>query len=104
MPGVRSLRIYGTCPEFVVDVAIACPALESLETDDNDTCEVLVLQPSLRPFVSQTVRDATQVKGPLVCHGSKVRKLEWSGNVRTKREMNLKMRDWKVMVRGGGTR
>ena len=49
---VRTLRIYGTCPEFVADVASACPALESMETDDNDACEVLVLQPSLRPFMS----------------------------------------------------
>ncbi|KAI0295386.1 hypothetical protein B0F90DRAFT_1820547 [Multifurca ochricompacta] len=59
MPGVRTLRIFGTCPEFVVDVARACPALESLETDD--TRGVLALQPSLRPFMLQTANDdATQ--------------------------------------------
>ncbi|KAI9453416.1 hypothetical protein BJY52DRAFT_1098142, partial [Lactarius psammicola] len=34
MPSVRTLRIYGACPAFVVDVARACPALERLETDD----------------------------------------------------------------------
>jgi hypothetical protein len=87
MRGVRSLRIYGTCPKFVADVASACPALESLETDDNDACELLVLQPSLRPFMSQTVGDRTQVKGPslAVSHGSKAKNLEWSGNVRAKR-------------------
>ena len=28
MSGARSLRIYGTCPEFVADVARACPVLE----------------------------------------------------------------------------
>src|SRR6266404_6417595 len=43
MPGVRNLRICGTCPAFVVDVARACPALERLETDD--VREVAVLQP-----------------------------------------------------------
>jgi len=97
MGGVRSLRIYGTCPEFVADVASACPALESLETDDKDACEVLVLQPSLRPFMSQTVGDRTHVKGPslTVIHGSKAKNLEWSGNVRAKREMNLRRRVWK---------
>lgn len=100
MVGVRSLRIYGTCPEFVVDVASACPALESLETDDDDACEVLVLQPNLRPFVSQTVRDRAQVrgKGPslaAVSLGSKAENLEWSGNVRAKREMSLRRRVWK---------
>jgi hypothetical protein len=97
MRGVRSLRIYGTCPEFVADVASACPALESLETDDNDAYELLVLQPSLRPFMSQTVGDRTQVKGPslAVSHGSKSKNLEWSGNVRAKREMILRKRVWK---------
>ncbi|KAF8475312.1 hypothetical protein DFH94DRAFT_119602 [Russula ochroleuca] len=84
MPGVRSLRIYGACPEFVADMASACPALESLETDD--AWEVLVVQPSLRPFMSQTVGDGTQVKGPVVSHGSKVRTLESRGNVWGKRE------------------
>ncbi|KAH9995103.1 hypothetical protein BJV77DRAFT_1066464 [Russula vinacea] len=63
MPGVRSLAIYGACPKFVADVANACPALERLETDD--AWEVLVLQPSLRPFVSQTVGDGSHVKGPM---------------------------------------
>ena len=99
MRGVRSLRIYGTCPEFVADVANACPALESLETDDNDAREVLVLQPSLRPFMSesQTVGDRTQVKGPSLAmsHGSKAKNLEWSGNVRAKREMSSRRRVWK---------
>jgi len=98
MRGVRSLRIYGTCPEFVADVASACPALESLETDDNDACEVLVLQPNLRPFMSRTVDDrSTQVKGPslAVSHGSKAKNLEWRGNVRAKREMSLRRRVWK---------
>ena len=60
MPGVRNLRIYGACPEFVVDVARACPALECLETDD--VCGVLVLQPSLRPFMLLTADAAAQVK------------------------------------------
>jgi hypothetical protein len=61
MPGVRALRIYGTCPEFVIDVARACPALESLET--GDACEVLALQPSLRPFMLRLADDGTQVTG-----------------------------------------
>jgi len=97
MRGVRTLRIYGTCPEFVADVASACPALENLETDDNDACEVLVLQPSLRPFMSQTVGDRTQVKGSslVVSHGSKAKNSEWSGSVRAKREMSLRRRVWK---------
>lgn len=96
MDCVRSLRIYGTCPEFVVDVANACPALESLETDDNDACEVLVLQPSLRPFMSQTVCDRAEVKGPLaVSRVSNVKNLERSGNVRAKRGMSLRRRVWK---------
>jgi hypothetical protein len=98
MRSVRSLRIYGTCPEFVADVASACPALESLETDDNDACEVLVLQPSLRPFMSQTVdHRSAQVKGPslAVSRGSKAKNLEWSVNVRAKREMSLRRRVWK---------
>jgi hypothetical protein len=99
MGGVRSLRIYGTCPEFVADVASACPALESLETDDNDAREVLVLQPSLRPFMPQTAVDdrSTQVKTAslAVSHGSKTKKLEWSGNAWAKREMSLRMRVWK---------
>ncbi|KAN0115587.1 hypothetical protein V8E52_006706 [Russula decolorans] len=78
MRGVRSLRIYGTCPEFVADVASACPALESLETDDNDACEVLVLQPNLRPFMSRTVDDrSTQVKGPSLAneHALEIKRL-----------------------------
>lgn len=100
MCGVRSLRIYGTCPEFVADVASACPALESLETDDDDACEVLVLQPSLRPFMSQTVGDHTRVKGRpslAVSHGGslKVRNLGWSGDVRAKRDMSSRKRVWK---------
>lgn len=62
MPGVRTLRIYGACPAFVVDVARACPALEKLETDD--VCGVLVhqLQPSLQPFMVLTADDAARVK------------------------------------------
>lgn len=87
MPGVRSLAIYGACPKFVADVANACPALERLETDD--AWEVLVLQPSLRPFVSQTVGDGSHVKGPMVSHESKARTLESRGNVRGKRETRL---------------
>jgi hypothetical protein len=60
MPGVRTLRICGACPAFVVDVARACPALEKLETDD--VCGVLVLQPSLQPFMVLTADDAARVK------------------------------------------
>ena len=60
MPGVRNLRIFGTCPAFVVDVTRACPALESLETDD--VCGVLVLQPRLWPFMLLTADAAAQVK------------------------------------------
>jgi hypothetical protein len=60
MPGVRNLRIFGACPAFVVDVTRACLALESLETDD--VCGVLVLQPSLRPFMLLTADAAAQVK------------------------------------------
>ena len=95
--GVRSLRIYGTCPEFVADVASACPALESLDTDDDDACDVLVSQPTLRPFLSQTVRDRAQVKGPslaTVSRGSKSKDLKWSGSVWAKREMSLRRRVW----------
>ncbi|KAH9000511.1 hypothetical protein EDB92DRAFT_2111085 [Lactarius akahatsu] len=55
MPGVRTLGIYGACPAFVVDVARACPALQRLETDD--VRGVLVLQPSLRPFMLLTADD-----------------------------------------------
>jgi hypothetical protein len=100
MSGVRSLRIYGTCPEFVADVASACPALESLETDDDDdACEVLVLQPSLRPFVSKTaIGDRAQLKGPgplAVIHGSRAMNPERRGNVPEKREMSLRRRVWK---------
>jgi hypothetical protein len=98
MPGVRSLRIYGTCPEFVADMASACPALENLETDDDDdACEVLVLQPSLRAVMSQTVGDRAQVKGPslTVNHGSNAKNLEWSGNVRAKRAIISRRRVWK---------
>jgi hypothetical protein len=91
MSGVRSLKIYGTCPEFVTDVASACPALESLETDDDDACEVLVLQPSLRPSMSKTVCGRAQVKcPPAVIHGSKTKNLESSRNVWGKREMSLR--------------
>src|SRR6266702_509758 len=60
MPGLRTLRIYGACPAFVVDVARACPALDRLETDD--VRGVLVLQPSLRPFMLLTADDVAQVK------------------------------------------
>ncbi|KAI9440736.1 hypothetical protein H4582DRAFT_2074523 [Lactarius indigo] len=60
MPGVRTLKIHGACPAFVVDVARACPALQRLETDD--VRGLLVLQPSLRPFMLLTADDATQVK------------------------------------------
>lgn len=60
MPGVRTLRIYGACPAFVVDVARACPALEKLETDD--VCGVLVLQPSLQTFMVLTADDAARLK------------------------------------------
>ena len=98
MGGVRSLRIYGTCPKFVADVASACPALESLETDDEDAWEVLVQQPSLLPFMSQTVRDRIQVKGPslaAVSRGSKAKNLEWSSNARVKRDMIFRRRIWK---------
>lgn len=68
MRGIRSLRIYGACPEFVADVANACPALESLETDDNDACEVFALQPSLRPFmhVADGRRSQYSGEGPRV--------------------------------------
>ncbi|KAI0251443.1 hypothetical protein BJV78DRAFT_1211640 [Lactifluus subvellereus] len=61
IPGVRTLRVYGTCPGFVIDVARACPALESLETDD--ARGVLALQPSLRPFILQSADDDTQMTG-----------------------------------------
>jgi hypothetical protein len=60
MPGVRTLRIYGACPAFVVDVARACPALEKLETDD--VCGVLMLQPSLQSFMLLTADEAARVK------------------------------------------
>ncbi|KAH9039307.1 hypothetical protein EDB85DRAFT_2141246 [Lactarius pseudohatsudake] len=60
MPSVRTLGIYGACPAFVVDVASACPALQRLETDD--VRGVLVLQPSLLPFMLLTAEDAAQVK------------------------------------------
>ena len=60
MPGVRTLRIYGACPAFVVDVARACPALEKLETDD--VCGVLELQPGLQPFMVLTADDADRLK------------------------------------------
>ena len=61
IPGVRTLRVYGTCPGFVIDVARACPALESLETDD--AREVLALQPSLRPFILRSADDGNHVTG-----------------------------------------
>jgi hypothetical protein len=60
IPGVRTLKIYGACPAFVVDVARACPTLERLETDD--VRGVLVLQPSLRPFMFLTADDAAQIE------------------------------------------
>jgi hypothetical protein len=70
MPAVESLKIYGTCPAFVADVARACPALESLETDD--VYGVLQLQPSLLPFMSPTLGDGAQRKKCLeVSYGSK---------------------------------
>jgi len=97
MSGVQSLKIYGTCPEFVADVASACPALESLETNDDDASEVLVLQPNLRPFMSQTIGDGNKVKPPLMSHA---RRLEWSGKVRTRRET----RNWKITKRGDNAR
>ena len=101
MPGVQSLKIYGTCPEFVADVASACPALESLETnDDDDPSEVLVLQPNLRPFMSQTIGNGNKVKAQLTSHGSKARRLESSGKVRTGRET----RNWKITKRGDNAR
>jgi hypothetical protein len=78
MPGVRALSIYGTCPAFVVDVARACPALESLQTDD--VYGVLQLQPSLRPFMSPTLGDGAQVKSPVVSSGSKGCS-QWGANV-----------------------
>lgn len=92
MDGVRSLKIYGTCPEFVADVASACPALESLETDDNDACEALVL----RSLTSKVVEgDCAQVKGPLAAiYGSKAKNLELRGDVRAQRETSLR-RVWK---------
>jgi len=40
---------YDTCPEFVIDVASARPALESLEADDARI--VVALQPGLGPFM-----------------------------------------------------
>jgi hypothetical protein len=61
MPGVRKLRIFGTCPGFVYDVARACPALESLETDD--AREILALLPSLRPFILHSADDDSQLTG-----------------------------------------
>lgn len=60
MPDVRTLTIYGACPAFVVDVARACPALERLETDD--VRGVLVLQPSLRPFMLLPADDAAHAE------------------------------------------
>ncbi|KAF8273165.1 hypothetical protein EI94DRAFT_1564886 [Lactarius quietus] len=68
MPGVRNLRIHGACPAFVVDVARACPTLEKLETDD--VRGVLILQPSLRPFVLLSADDAAHLK-QLECLGRK---------------------------------
>jgi hypothetical protein len=40
MGSVQTLRIYGTCPEFITDVVSACPVLESLETDTCKSFEV----------------------------------------------------------------
>jgi hypothetical protein len=98
MPGVRSLRIYGTCPAFVADVARACPALESLETDD--VRGVLELQPSLLSFVSPMAGDGAPVKSPVVSHGTKARSgVEWSGNV-ISAKYETRTRDWKRGRRG----
>lgn len=94
MPGVQALRIYGTCPAFVADVARACPALESLETDD--VCGVLQLQPSLLPFMSPTLGEGAQRKCPVVSHGSKGSS-QSSGNVGIvgSAKYEMRARDWK---------
>jgi hypothetical protein len=94
MPGVRALRIYGTCPAFVADVARACPALESLETDD--VYGVLQLQPSLLRFMSPTLGDGPQVKSPVVSYGSKGRS-QWRGNVGglVSEKNEMRARDWR---------
>jgi len=91
MSGVRSLRIYGTCPEFVADVARACPALESLETDD--VRGVLELQPSLLSLMSPMVLDGAQVNGLVVSNGQKERSRESCGDIPGKYE--TRTRDWK---------
>lgn len=91
MPGVRSLRIYGTCPEFVADVARACPALESLETDD--VRGALELQPSLLPLLSPTVLDGIHVNGLVVSDGQKERNRGRCDDIPEKHE--TRTRDWK---------
>jgi hypothetical protein len=97
MSGVRSLSIYGTCPAFVADVARACPALESLETDD--VRGVLELQPSLLPLVSPMVLDATQVNNLVVSDGQKERS---RGLCDIPEKYETKTRDWKRGRRAGG--
>ncbi|KAH9962638.1 hypothetical protein BC827DRAFT_1197157 [Russula dissimulans] len=105
MPGVRSLSIFGTCPAFVTDVARACPALESLETDVPGE-EVLALQPSLRPFLAVGVThgdgdgDGVRAKeGTVVVgHEKTSRDEEWGGGVRAKYQ--TRMRAWKRGARG----
>ena len=94
MPGVESLRIYGTCPAFVADVARACPALESLETDD--VYGVLQLQPSLLPFMSPTLGEGAQWKCPVVSYGSK-RSSQSSSDIGIVGSANYetRARDWK---------
>jgi hypothetical protein len=79
MPGVRELRIYGTCPAFVADVARACPALERLETDD--ASGVRQLQSSLLPSMSSTLGDGARLKNSAVNYEPKSRCSEWSGDV-----------------------
>lgn len=94
MPGVESLRIYGTCPAFVADVARACPAFESLETDD--VHGVLQLQPSLLPFMSPTLGEGAQRKCPVVSYGSK-RSSQSGGDVGIvgSAKYDTRARDWK---------
>ena len=106
IPGVRSLRISGTCPAFVADVARACPALESLETDVPDE-ELLALEPSLRPFLAlgamrgDGVRANKEGAGMVVVgHETKARNEEWSlsGSVRAKYQTRTRV--WKRGARG----
>jgi hypothetical protein len=105
MPGVRSLRISGTCPAFVADVARACPALESLETDVPGE-EVLALQPSLRPFLAlgatrgDGVRAKEEGTGTVVVgHGTKVGDDEWNGSA-VRAKYQTRTRVWKRGARG----